>query len=143
MKNIFCLTSILLLVYSSSMAQLDLKYQEPVKSILDLADAPMPPTIRINNKGTKVILLSRNRFKSIVELSEPELRLGGLRINPKLNIGSRVRYNTGISIMRVGQKEEIQPEGLPENGRFANFLWSPNEKYMAFTNTLNKNRRRR
>ena len=136
MKNIFCLTSILLLVYSSSMAQLDLKYQEPVKSILDLADAPMPPTIRINNKGTKVILLSRNRFKSIVELSEPELRLGGLRINPKLNIGSRVRYNTGISIMRVGQKEEIQPEGLPENGRFANFLWSPNEKYMAFTNTI-------
>ena len=135
MKKIFYLTSILLLVYSSSMAQLDLKYQEPVKSILDLADAPMPPTILINTKGTKVILLSRNRFKSIAELSEPELRLGGLRINPKLNIGSRVRYNTGISIMKFGKKEEIQAEGLPENGRFANFSWSPDEKYIAFTNT--------
>lgn len=138
MKNVFSLVCILMLGASSSFAQLDLKYQIPHKAILELSDVPMAPSVRINTKGDKIVLLERNRFKSIVELSEQELRLGGLRINPVTNIGSRVRYKTGISIQVVGEQNRIEVQGLPEEGRFANFSWSPDESFMAFTNTTLK-----
>ena len=138
MKNILSLACIVILSYSSSFAQLDLKYQKPHESILELADVPMAPSVRINTKGDKVVLLERNRFKSIVELSEQELRLGGLRINPVTNIGSRVRYNTGIAIQIVGHENSVKVKGLPADGRFANFSWSPDENFMAFSNTTLK-----
>jgi len=138
MKNIFSLACILIFAYSSSFAQLDLKYQKPDKAIFDLADAPMAPSVRINSKGDKIVLLERNRYKSIIELSEQELRLGGLRINPVTNIGSRVRYNTGIAVQIVGERNSNAVKGLPTDGRFANFSWSPDEKFMAFTNTTLK-----
>jgi len=63
--------------------QLDLGYQIPDEKILELADAPIAPSIRINSNATKALLLYRNQFKTINELSEQEMRLAGLRINPK------------------------------------------------------------
>jgi len=63
------------------------------------------------------------------------MRLAGLRINPKTNIGSRTTYYTGISVMKVGQKESKEISGLPNSPQLSNFSWSPDESYMAFTNT--------
>ena len=40
-----------------------------------------------------MVLLYRNQYKSISELSETELRLAGLRINPVTNIGSRTIFH--------------------------------------------------
>ena len=120
---------------SQSFGQLDLSYQVPDKAIMELADAPSTPAVRINDDGDKIILLKRNKYKSIVELSEKELRLGGLRINPVTNISSRERYFTGVSIQNVGEKSDKPVSGLPVSGRFSNFTWSPDESKMAFTNT--------
>ena len=117
-------------------AQENLNYQKPHENILELAEAPLAPAIRMDEKGENMIFLYRSNFKSIEELSEVEMRLGGLRINPKTNIGSRVRYYNNIKV-RIGRKGEIQPvNGLPENGRFAYINWSPNQKKVAFTNTV-------
>ncbi|MGM5470731.1 alpha/beta hydrolase family protein [Flavobacteriaceae bacterium LMO-SS05] len=118
--------------------QESLSYQKPHQNILDLAEAPLAPSIRMDSKGENIVFLYRSNFKTIEELSEEELRLGGLRINPATNIGSRTRFNTDIKV-RVGVKGDIKTvEGLPENGRYANFLYAPNEQFMAFTNTNNK-----
>ncbi len=70
-------------------AQVDLSYQLPPKEILQLADAPLAPVVQIDKKTENIVLLHRNRYSSIAELSETELRLAGLRINPVTNIGSR------------------------------------------------------
>jgi len=67
-------------------AQVDLQYQTPHKDIGVLADASPAPWMRINAKGTKAVLLYRQSYKSIEELSETEMRLAGLRINPKTNM---------------------------------------------------------
>ena len=72
-------------------AQLDLKYQTPLKNIMTLADAPLAPAIRMNSENTQAILLYRRSYKTIAELSETEMRLAGLRINTKTNISSRAR----------------------------------------------------
>lgn len=125
-----------LFVTTLSFGQENLTYQKPPQSILELAEAPLAPSIQIDSKGKNIVFLYRSNFKSIEELSETEMRLGGLRINPVTNIGSRTRYFINLKV-RVGQDGNIQyVNGLPENGRFANFSWSPNQEYMAFTNTV-------
>ena len=119
-------------------AQVDLSYQKPPKEILDLVDVPLPPSVSIDGKAENMVLLYRDQFKTIAELSETELRLAGLRINPVTNIGSRTRYYNKVELQRVGNKETITIEGLPEQYRVSNIEWSPDESKVAFTNTTQK-----
>ncbi len=131
------LSILLCFIFVMLQGQIDLGYQTPTKEILDLVDAPLPPTVRINSEGTHALLLYRKPFKSIAELSQPELRLAGLRINPKSNIGSRTRFYYKLSIMDIVNQQEQEIIGLPTEANFAYFQWSPNEKYIAYTATQN------
>ena len=121
-------------------AQESLDYQEPPQEILDLVDVQLSPYVFLDEKHEFMILLSSNAYKSIAELSQEELRLGGLRINPKMNIGSRVSYFNKIQIRNLKENESKAREikGLPENPQITNFSWSPDQKKMAFTNTTDK-----
>lgn len=116
-------------------AQVDLGYQVPDKAILDLVDAPLPPLVRVNSAGTKAILMYRRSFKTIEELSQEELRLAGLRINPKTNIGSRTRTYYDMKILDVSTGTQMDIEGLPDNAKIAYVSWSPDESTIAFTHT--------
>ena len=119
-------------------AQVDLGYQLPHKDILDLADAPLPPALRINADATKGLLLYRKSYKSIQELSEEELRLAGLRINPVTNISSRQRYYYDATLLDIKTGNETKIKGLPAAARLSNFSMSPDQRKMAFTNTTTK-----
>lgn len=123
--------------FFSSYAQENLTYQKPPKPILDLVDVPLAPGTYINSKGDLMLFLYRDQYKTIAELSEKELRLGGLRINPATNISSRARYFTDIKIKSVKDNDPTNVTGLPENPRIANLSWSPDEKKLAFTQTTN------
>lgn len=138
MKNISIILLIILLVFTTgnSDAQIDIQYQLPPKEILELADAPMPPSIMISRDGQNIILLHRNRFIGIEELAETEIRLAGLRINPVTNTASRTSYANGVSILRVGEKDPRPVSGLPANARLSGFSWSPDQGKIAFTNTV-------
>ncbi|MEM1328424.1 MAG: prolyl oligopeptidase family serine peptidase [Bacteroidota bacterium] len=133
MKNLF--PFIFLLVPMVQYAQLDLNYQTPPDDIMVLADAPLAPGIRMNTAATKAVLLYRRSYKSIQELSETEMRLAGLRINPVTNISSRARYYYDVKIFDIATKKESQVSGLPKNARMSNMIWSPDESKIAFTNT--------
>ncbi|MFT4736990.1 MAG: dipeptidyl aminopeptidase/acylaminoacyl peptidase [Cyclobacteriaceae bacterium] len=131
------LTAIMIFAISTFglMAQGGLGYQTPPQEIKELVDAPLAPSVRIDNKGENVVLLYRNAYKTIAELSEEELRLGGLRINPVTNIGSRTTYYNDVKIKTAFDKETTDVTGLPDNPRLAYFNWSPDESMMSFTNT--------
>jgi len=116
-------------------AQENVSYQLPHDNILELADAPLAPSLRMDSKSDKMLFLYRSNFKSIAELSETEMRLGGLRINPVTNIGSRQNYYTDIKIRNGRNNDNVAVKGLPENGRYAYFSFSPDETKVAFTNT--------
>lgn len=135
MKRINALVFLLTLMVGSLYAQVDIGYQLPPKEILELADAPLAPMVRIDDKNETMVLLHREKYNSIAELSETELRLAGLRINPVTNIGSRTSYYTGITLMKIGEREEQSVAGLPLRPRLANFTWSPDNSRMAFTQT--------
>ncbi|MFZ9044853.1 MAG: prolyl oligopeptidase family serine peptidase [Cyclobacteriaceae bacterium] len=134
MKKLFSL-NLMLGFFISALAQGGLNYQVPPIEIKELVDAPLAPSVRIDNKGENVVLLYRDAYKTISELSEEEMRLGGLRINPITNIGSRTTYYNNIKVKKAFDKEATQVSGLPENPRLANFGWSPDEAMMSFTQT--------
>lgn len=118
-------------------AQETLPYQNPPQEILELADVSLAPSIRMNSERSAMLLLFRDQFKSIAELSRKELRLGGLRIDPATNIGSRTRYYKNVKVKSMTDLEagEVQVSGLPDAPLLANFTWSPDQKHMAFTHT--------
>ena len=124
-----------LFLFGQLIAQEKLDYQKPPAAILELVEAPLAPSVQIDSKGENVILFYRDPYKSISELSETELRLGGLRINPKTNIGSRTTFYNNVKVKKATAKEPRQLSGLPQNPRLSDFTVSPDEKLIAFLNT--------
>ena len=128
---------ILLLAIVTVNAQENAIYQKPPQEILELVDVPRAPRVLLDDSKTYMILLFRDAYKSIEELSQEELRLGGLRIDPKTNIGSRVTYFNNVKIKSLKKKGDVisQVKGLPNNPKLTNFNWSPDQKKLALTNT--------
>lgn len=116
-------------------SQENLTYQIPSKEIYQLADYERAPSVIMDTKKEYMMLMYRNTYKTLEDLNQDELRLGGLRINPVTNISSTLNYINNIKVRKVKAKEEQQVQGLPENPRLSNFLWSIDEKKIAFTNT--------
>ena len=131
------LSIIIIAVTTASFAQKSSIYQKPPKEILDLVDVSRAPSVLMNDDKSQMVLLYRNSHKSIEELSKEEMRLGGLRIDPKTNIGSRVTYINNVKLKKLDKKEAkiVQVEGLPENPKLTNFKWSPDQSKIALTNT--------
>lgn len=121
----------------TSISQDNTPYQKPPQEILDLVDVERAPSVLMDDAKETMILLYRDAYKSIDELAKEELRLGGLRIDPKTNIGSRVTYFNNVKIKALNQEnaEVIQVQGLPENPKLTNFSWSPDQRKIALTNT--------
>ena len=67
-------------------SQENIEYQKPPASILELVDVERAPLVSIDSKKEQMLFYYRDAFKSLSDLSQPELRLAGLRINPKTNI---------------------------------------------------------
>ena len=135
MKYFFSISLYLLVICAYS--QDNLMYQKPPSEILELVDVPRSPSVLLDENKNHMIFLYRNSYKSIEELSKEELRLGGLRIDPKTSIGSRVTYYNNVKIKSLAKKnaEVIQVRGIPENPKLTNFTWSPDQRKIALTNT--------
>ncbi|MDR3057946.1 MAG: prolyl oligopeptidase family serine peptidase [Prevotella sp.] len=132
-KQLFLILVLFLSV--SVFAQEDLMYQKPPAEILELADFDRAPTLSMNSKRTKMLFQYRNTYKTLADLSEKEMRLGGLRINPKTNISSTITYINNLKFKDIANTEPIQIEGLPQNAKISYVTWSPDENKVAFTNT--------
>ncbi|MEO1437593.1 MAG: prolyl oligopeptidase family serine peptidase [Bacteroidota bacterium] len=135
MKFLFSFAFSLLLI--GIYAQDNIGYQKPPQEILELVDVPRAPSVLLDDQKANMVLLYRNAYKSIEDLSKEELRLGGLRIDPQTNIGSRVTYFNNVQLKALHQKDAtiVQVKGLPENPKLSNFNWSPDQTKIALTNT--------
>lgn len=128
---------VFLAISFQAVAQENLTYQKPSKSILDLADYERAPSVSMDTKKEYMLLSYRNTYKTLDELNQDELRLGGLRINPTTNISSTVTYINNIKLRKIKDQNEIQVSGLPDNPRISNLSWSPDDHKIAFSNTTN------
>jgi dipeptidyl aminopeptidase/acylaminoacyl peptidase len=123
--------------FSAATAQENVTYQKPSKEILELADYQRAPSVNMDSKKEYMLLSYRNTYKTLADLNQEEMRLGGLRVNPITNISSTTTYVNNLKLRKVKDKNEVQVKGLPENALITNVRWSPNEKKIGFTNTTN------
>jgi dipeptidyl aminopeptidase/acylaminoacyl peptidase len=110
-------------------------YQTPPKAIADLVNAPSTPSVSFSKNGDWMMLLERADNPSIEELSQPELRIAGLRINPATSGPSRGRGVENVIIKMTKSGEEIRIKGLPNNPSMGGFSLSKDEKFLAFNQT--------
>jgi len=128
---------LLLLFFTSAAAQeptlSKLHYQMPPKAIADLVDAPRSPVVSVSPDQKWMLLLKYPALTSIEDLSQPELRLAGLRINPRTNGPSREWYFNEMMFKKISDGTEHEISGLPENPKITNVNWSPDGKWIAFS----------
>jgi len=108
-------------------------YKMPPKSIIDLVDAPVTPNISLSPDKKHILILERSSLPSIEELSQPELRLAGLRINPFTNGRSRSNNYKSIIIQNINSGKQKKVKGLPKNSTISSVIWSPNGKQIAIS----------
>ena len=120
-----------------TLGQESLTYQIPSKEIYDLVDVSLAPSVVMDDAKKFMIFLYRDTYKSIEDLSSEELRLAGLRIDPKTNIGSRITYYNNLKIqdLRTDPVSLIQVTGLPNKPKLTNITFSPDQKKIAMTQT--------
>ena len=127
----------ILFCFSIIQSQENYIYQRPPNEILELVDVSLPPRVLIDENKKFMVHLYRDSYKSIIDLSNPEIKLAGLRLNPNSNSRSRTNYYNNVMISKMDQidKSAKQIKGLPKNPKLANIKWSPDQTKIAMTNT--------
>ncbi len=134
MRNLF--TALILLAALTSEGQDNLQYQTPPDVITKLLDAPLTPAILFSPDKSAMIMLDRSDLPSIEELSRPELRIAGLRINPD-NFGpSRNNFFIGMKVKRLSDKKDNEITGLPAPLQMSSTSFSPDSKKFSFVQTF-------
>jgi dipeptidyl aminopeptidase/acylaminoacyl peptidase len=123
---------LLLFVSLNAMAQDNITYQRPPDDIAKLIEAPLTPGIMISHDNTWMVMLDRSDFPSIEELSRPELRIAGLRINPDNAGPSRAIYSIGIKAKKLDEGKDYTISNLPSPLQMSNVSFSPDSKKIAF-----------
>ena len=107
------LLSATFLLSTAAVAQAqEFNYQTPPQAIQDLLLAPPTPRVSLASDGRTLALLAVQDFPIVAELAQPELRLAGLRFNPRTNGPSRVSYAVGIKLKKLPNGPETDVKGL-------------------------------
>ncbi|MFN6084997.1 MAG: S9 family peptidase, partial [Fluviicola sp.] len=97
MKNIVYSLSILFWT-TNVIAQVATNYQKPPKEILELVDVQRAPSVMMDSKKQTIVYTYIPMYMTIEQLSQPEMKLAGQRINPKLNTTSGIKFIEKIEV---------------------------------------------
>jgi dipeptidyl aminopeptidase/acylaminoacyl peptidase len=129
------LTSFLVLSALLVTAQEKSGYMLPPAEIVSLIDAPQTPAVLLSPDNQTMLLLYRPGLPSIADLSQPELRLAGIRFDPSTNGPSRGQEVNRITVMKTDGAVLGELAGLTAGARLGGITWSADSKRFAFTNT--------
>ncbi|WP_333864183.1 hypothetical protein, partial [Chitinophaga sp.] len=124
-----------LLAGSAAFAQDNLTYQRPPAVIEELLLAKPTPSVSLSRSGEWMILAEKNPFPSVAELAEPELRIAGLRLNPRNYGPSRSSSSASLRLKHLPSGTESGINGLPQPARISYVTWSPDSRQVAFLQT--------
>ncbi|NTV80796.1 MAG: S9 family peptidase, partial [Candidatus Aminicenantes bacterium] len=106
-------------------------YKLPPKEVIDIVDAPPTPMVSMSPAGDTMALIDRESLPSIAYISEPILRIAGMRITPAFNSRQVLSFSTGLSLkdMKTGAVRKVV---LPDGFKFTFPSWSPDGLRIAF-----------
>ncbi|MDM5179639.1 prolyl oligopeptidase family serine peptidase [Massilia sp. DJPM01] len=109
------------------------RYQLPPAQLQAIVDAPRAPALGLSPQRNLAVMVDTPALPSIAEVAQPELKLAGLRINPRTYSPSRFSFGTGLKLLDIATQKEIKIMGLPRQLRLADSAWSPDQRYLAFS----------
>jgi dipeptidyl aminopeptidase/acylaminoacyl peptidase len=123
---------LLLLLPMLATAQENTTYQRPPEEIARLVEAPVTPLVTFSPDKQWMVLMERSDYPTIEQLSRPELRIAGLRLNPD-NFGpSRMNYLIGMKVKSIATGQEIDVKNLPSPLLMSSVSFSPDSRKIAF-----------
>lgn len=131
--NILLLAVLMALPFLATAQSTDQGYRMPPLDIADIVDAEPTPFVSVAPNNNWLLLMRRPGLPGIDELSQPELRIAGMRINPANNGPSREFYFNGLQLQSLADSSLRTISGLPNNPRIDSVSWSPDSQYIAFT----------
>src|SRR5262245_1227120 len=108
-------------------------YLLPPKVIVDMLDAPPPPTAEVSPARDVIALLERASMPTIAELSQPFYRLAGVRINPRTNAPHRGQRYRDLTL-KVIADNSVRKVTLPPSPKIEWMGFNADGKRFAFTN---------
>jgi dipeptidyl aminopeptidase/acylaminoacyl peptidase len=107
-------------------------YHDPSPEIAKILDAAPAPLVVLSPDRTRLLIVERAGLPPISEVAAPELRLAGVRLNPRTNSLSRTQVYTGLIVAPIGAGEGRRIP-LPSHARIGSAFWSPDGRRIAFT----------
>ena len=108
-------------------------YQLPPPELQAVVDAPRGPQFKLGPQRKIALLINLPGLPSIDEVAQPELKLAGLRINPRTRAASRFDFSSGLVLLDIASGKSREVKGLPIKARIADTLWSADEQWVAFS----------
>ncbi|MRW87656.1 prolyl oligopeptidase family serine peptidase [Pseudoduganella sp. FT26W] len=108
-------------------------YRLPPAALQAIVDAARAPALSLSPRRDIVAVIETPPLPGIAEVAQPELKLAGLRINPRTCSSSRFSFGTDLSLLEVATRKEIRLTGLPRGLRLSDLSWSPDQRHLAFT----------
>jgi dipeptidyl aminopeptidase/acylaminoacyl peptidase len=105
-------------------------YLTPPKAIVDILDAEPLPTVFASPDGKTLAIYRRRSMPTIAEVAEPMLRLGGHRINPKINGPHVLRVTTSLTLKPIDGGAD-RPVALPAGANLLSMGFSPDGNRLA------------
>lgn len=110
-------------------------YKLPPKEVVDIIDAAPTPIVNVSPRSDAMLLIEYKPHPSISILSQPFLRLAGIRIDPKLHSRQRLQQFTRFIVKWFDDGKEVQIEA-PADLKIGSPLWSYDGKKIAFRHDL-------
>jgi dipeptidyl aminopeptidase/acylaminoacyl peptidase len=112
------------------------QYQDPPAPIARILDTPPLPLVSVSPDRTLLLLIERPALQPIAEVAAPELRLAGMRFDPRTSGPSRAATYRSFRLQPVagGAERLIR---TPAGARLGFPMWEPGGKHVAFTVTGN------
>jgi dipeptidyl aminopeptidase/acylaminoacyl peptidase len=109
-------------------------YKLPPREVIDIVDAPPTPSVSMSPAGDTMALVARESMPSIAYISEPILRIAGMRITPSFNSRQVLSFATGLSFkdMKTGVLRKVAlPDGFKFAAGMGGLAWSPDGARVA------------
>ena len=108
-------------------------YRLPPAALQAIVDAPRAPALSLSPRRDLAAVVQTPPLPGIAEVAQPELKLAGLRINPRTCASSRFSFGTDLALLDIATQKESRIRGLPRGLRLSDLGWSPDQRYLAFT----------
>lgn len=109
------------------------RYRMPPAPLAAIVDAPVSPHVVAAPSGKMLLVAQPAGLLTIADLSQPELKLGGLRFNPQNRGPGRQMYVKALALVDVATGASRDVTGLPREPHIHAPAWAPDEEHVAFT----------